>query len=95
VAIFEKAGVIAAAVGTTDLWAFQVLPADLADEPGEPINFFAGLSPKRDSRVVRLMTSILREAEERFRLVSAGSIEDSPPPARAIARKTSVGSSSL
>src|SRR4029077_5588147 len=29
VGIFEKAGVIAAAVGTTDLWAFQILPADL------------------------------------------------------------------
>jgi hypothetical protein len=80
--------VIAAAVGTTDLWVFQVLPADLAHEPGEPINFFAGLSPKCDSRVVRLMTSISREAEERLRLVSASGIEDSPPSARAIARKT-------
>jgi hypothetical protein len=86
--IFEKAGVIAAAVGATDLWAFQIPPADLAHEPGELINFFTGLSPKSDSRAVGLMMSILREAEERFRLVSAGRIENSPPPARAIAGKT-------
>src|SRR4029450_444108 len=88
VGIFEKASVIAAAVGATDLWAFQILPADLAHEPGEPINFFTGISPKSDSSAVGLMTSILVEGEERFRLVSTGGKEDSQPPARAIAGKT-------
>jgi hypothetical protein len=34
------------------------------------------------------MTSVLREAEERIRLVSASRIEDSPSSARAIAGKT-------
>ena len=91
IGIFEKAGVIAAAICATDLWAFQILPADLAHKPGESINFFTSLSPKSDSRAIGLMTSILREAEERFRFVSAGHIEDSPPPARAIAGKTKRG----
>jgi hypothetical protein len=88
VGIFEKASVIAAAIGATDLRACQIPPADFAHEPDEPINFFAGLSPKSDSRAVGLMTSTLRETEERFRFVSAGGIEDSLPPARAIAGKT-------
>jgi hypothetical protein len=86
--IFEKAGVIAPAVGATDLWTFQIPPALLSHEPGESINFFPGLSPKSDSRAIGLMTSILRETEERFRLVSTGRIEDSPPSAGAIAGKT-------
>jgi hypothetical protein len=86
--IFKKAGIIAATVGATELRAFQASPADLAHEPGEAIHFFTGLSPKRDSRSVGLMASILREAEKRFRLVSASRKEDSPPSARAIAGKT-------
>ena len=88
--IFEKAGVIAAAVGATDLWAFQVFSADFAHEPGEPINFFTGFSPKSDSRTVGLMTSILRKTKKRLRLVFANRIEGSPPPARAIAGKTKL-----
>jgi hypothetical protein len=91
VRIFEKAGVIAAAVAATDLRAFQTSSADFAHEPGEPINFFTGLSPKSDSCAVGLMTSILREAEKRFRLVFADCIERSPPSARAIAGKTERG----
>jgi hypothetical protein len=86
--IFKKASIIAATVGATDFRAFQASPADLAHEPGEPIHFFTGLSPKSESRSVGLMASILREAEKRFRLVSASRIEDSPPSARAIAGKT-------
>jgi len=86
--IFKKASIIAATVGATDLRAFEASPADLAHEPGETIHFFTGLSPKRESRSVGLMASILREAEKRFRLVSASRIEDSPPSARAIAGKT-------
>src|SRR5205823_9733368 len=85
--IFKKASIIAATVGATDLRAFEASPADLAHEPGETIHFFTGLSPKRESRSVRLMASILREAEKRFRLVSASRIDDSPPYARAIAGK--------
>jgi hypothetical protein len=65
-----------------------VSPADLAHESGEPIHFFAGLSPKSESRSVGLMASILRKAEKRFQFVSAGRIEDSPPSARAVAGKT-------
>ena len=86
--IFKKASIIAATVGATDLRAFEASPADVAHEPGEPIHFFTGLGPKRESRSVGLMASILREAEKRFRLVSASRIEDSPPSARAIAGKT-------
>ncbi len=89
--IFKKASIIAATVGATDLRAFQASPADLAHEPGEPIHFFTGLSPKSESRSVGLMASILREAEKRFRLVSASRIEDSPSSARAIAGKTQRG----
>jgi hypothetical protein len=86
--IFKKASIIPATVGRTDLRAFQASPADLAHELGEPIYFFTGLSPKSESRSVGLMVSILREAEKRFRLVSASRIKDSPPSARAIADKT-------
>ena len=86
--IYEKASIIPATVGGTDLRAFQASPADLAHEPGETIHFFTGLSPKSESRSVGLMASILGEAEKRFRLVSASRIEDSPPSARAIAGKT-------
>src|SRR6184192_254006 len=64
--IFKKASIIAATVGATDLRAFEASPADLAHEPGETIHFFTGLSPKRESRSVGLMASILREAEKRF-----------------------------
>jgi hypothetical protein len=88
VRIFEKTGVIAAAVAATDLRALQTSSADFAHEPGEPINFFTGLSPKSDPRAVGPMPSILREAEKRFRLLFAGRIECSPPSARAIAGKT-------
>jgi hypothetical protein len=88
VRIFKKAGVIAAAVGATEFRAFQILSAKLADKPCQPINFCTALSPKRDSRAVGLMPPILREAEKRFRLVAASSIEYSPSAARSIARKT-------
>src|SRR6478609_2480242 len=50
---------------------FQAFSADLAHEPGQPIYFFTGLGPKSESRAIWLMTSVLREAEERIRLVSA------------------------
>jgi len=73
----RKAGEIAAATGATYLSAFQILPADLSHEPGESINLSTALRPKSDSRAAGLMTSISREAEERFRPVS-----------RAIADKT-------
>ena len=86
--IFKKASIIPPTVGATELGAFEASPADLAHEPGEPIHFFTGLSPKRESRSVGLMASILREAEKRFWLVSASGIKDSPPSARAIAGKT-------
>jgi hypothetical protein len=87
IGIFEKAGVIAAAVAGTKLRTFQIFPADFADQPGEPINFSAALSPKSDSRPVGSMASILAESEERFRFVSACGKEDSVPPARAVANK--------
>src|SRR5258707_9380492 len=86
--IFKKIGIIASGVGATNLRPFQAFSADLAHEPGEPIHFFTGLSPKSESRAIRLMTSVLREAEERIRLVCASRIEDSPTSARAIAGKT-------
>src|SRR5205823_12243277 len=88
VRIFKKAGIIAAAVSATGLRTFQAFSADLAHEPGEPIHFFTGLSPKSESRAIGLMTPVLREAEKRIRLVSASRIEDSPTSARAIAGKT-------
>jgi hypothetical protein len=85
--IFKKASIVPPAVGATDLRAFQASPADLAYEPGEPIHFFTGLSPKSESRSVGLMASILREAEKCFRLVSTSRTEVSQPPARAVAGK--------
>jgi hypothetical protein len=86
--IFKKASIIAATVGATEFRAFEASAADPAHEPGEPIHFFTGLSPKSESRSVGLMASILREAEKRFRFVSASRKEDSPPSTRAIAGKT-------
>ena len=88
VRIFEKASIIAATVGATELRAFQASPADLAHEPGEPIHFFTSLSPKSESRSVGLMASILCEGEKCFRLVSASGMEVSQPSARAVAGKT-------
>ena len=76
------------AVDATDLRTLQALSADLAHEPGEPIHFFTGLSPKSESRAIGPMTSVLREGEERIRLVSASRKEDSTSSARAIAGKT-------
>ena len=86
--VFEKASIIAATVGATELRAFQASPADLAHESGEPIHFFTGLSPKSESRSVGLMASILCEGEKCFRLVSASGMEVSQPSARAVAGKT-------
>jgi hypothetical protein len=87
VGIFEEAGVIPAAITATEFRAFQIFRADFAHEPSEPVDFVAALSPKGDSRAVGLMPSTLREAKKCFRFVSAGSVEDSPPSARAIAGK--------
>jgi hypothetical protein len=86
--IFKEESIIPATVGAAELRAFQASPADLAHEPGEPIHFVTGLSPKSESRSVGLMASILREAEKRFWLVSASGMEVSQPSARAIASKT-------
>jgi hypothetical protein len=88
VGIFEKAGVITTAVTATEFGAFQVFSANFSDEPCEPINLCTGLSPKSDSRSVGLMTSVLGEPEERFRIVAASGIEYSPSAARSIAGET-------
>ena len=89
--VLKEKRVIAATVTGTQFRAFEIFAADFAYQFRDLIHLVSRLSPKSDSRAVGLMTSILREAEKRFRLVFADCIERSPPSARAIAGKTERG----
>src|SRR6266852_5514528 len=64
VRVLKKEGVIAGAVPSANFRTFQILAANFAHESRDAVDFGGGVRPERDARPVRLMMSILGEAEK-------------------------------
>src|ERR1700730_4976302 len=73
--ILEKECVISGAVAATNLRAFQISSADLADELSDLVNLVTAVCPESDSRAVRLMMSIFGKPEKFGGLVASDHVE--------------------